>query len=270
MDINKYIESGILELYVAGALSKKESKEVYEHLLSHPEILDEVLKIESAVVKLTAAAAPGDSKKFYNAIKAKIVLDKEKNKVIPLDSKKKNSWISYSGWAATIVMAAGLLWLLNENNELKNKIDTVVINNELLESQIEKANNSLYEAEKLITILRDRDIISVPLDGQTVYPEAYAKVYWDKNENNIYLDVQGLPSPPEGMVYQVWSLTLNPLTPTSLGTLDDFNTDENKIFQIANANESEAFGITLEPAGGSESPTLEQLYTLGAVSTGNS
>ena len=34
---------------------------------------------------------------------------------------------------------------------------------------------------------------------------------------------------------------------------------------LENANESEAFGITLEPEGGSETPTLEQLYTLGAV-----
>ena len=36
-------------------------------------------------------------------------------------------------------------------------------------------------------------------------------------------------------------------------------------FTLENANESEAFGITLEPEGGSETPTLEQLYTLGAV-----
>ena len=270
MDINKYIESGILELYVAGALSEKESKEVYEHLLKNPEILDEVLKIESAIVKLTAATAPGNSIEFYTALKEKIALDKEDSKVIPLDRKKGSSWTSYTGWAATIIMSAGLLWLADENKELKNKIDTVEINNELLETQIENANNSLFEAEQLIAVLRDKDIISVPLDGQTVYPEAYAKVYWDKSEDNIYLDVQGLPTPPEGMVYQVWSLKLDPLTPTSLGTLDDFNTDENKIFRIANANESEAFGITLEPAGGSESPTLEQLYTLGAVATGDS
>ena len=68
------------------------------------------------------------------------------------------------------------------------------------------------------------------------------------------------------MVYQVWSLKLSPLTPTSLGTIDDFTTDANKIFEIENSNESEAFGITLEPAGGSATPTMEQLYTLGVVS----
>ncbi|WP_368662289.1 anti-sigma factor domain-containing protein [Zobellia laminariae] len=69
------------------------------------------------------------------------------------------------------------------------------------------------------------------------------------------------------MVYQVWSLKLDPLTPTSMGLLKDFTEDENKIFTLDNPNQTEAFGITLEPAGGSESPNLEQLYTLGAVAS---
>ncbi len=109
--------------------------------------------------------------------------------------------------------------------------------------------------------------MAVPLDGQADYASSFAKVYWNKADNTIYLDAEGLPNAPEGKVWQVWSLTLNPLTPTSLGTIEDFNTDDNKIFAIANPNESQAFGITLEPTGGSENPTMKQLYTLGVVSS---
>jgi len=36
---------------------------------------------------------------------------------------------------------------------------------------------------------------------------------------------------------------------------------------LKNINISEGFGITLEPAGGSETPTMEQLYALGTVSS---
>lgn len=61
------------------------------------------------------------------------------------------------------------------------------------------------------------------------------------------------------------TLKLDPLSPTSLGTIDNFTANDSKIFTINNPNESQAFGITLEPAGGSKTPTLEQLYTLGAV-----
>jgi len=266
MDIKAYIASGILELYVAGTLSEKESQEVYELTQQYPELLAEVKSIEASIIKLTAAVSPKDTKHSFNAIKAQITSTDNDVKVIPLD-KPKTNWFTYVGWAASLVLAAGLLWMVNENSKLKQQIEVVETDKELLEMQIENANNSLAEAEQLVEVLRDRNIIEVPLDGQGNFANTYAKVYWDKNSNSIYLDAKDLPEAPEGKVYQVWSLALNPLTPTSLGTIDDFNTDANKIFAIANANASEAFGITLEPAGGSETPTMEQLYTLGVVAS---
>jgi hypothetical protein len=92
-------------------------------------------------------------------------------------------------------------------------------------------------------------------------------VYWDKKINSIYIDARGLPELPKGKLYQVWSLTLTPLTPTSLETLDTFTAYAHKIFIITNAKQSEAFGIKLEPSAGSLSPNLEQLYTLGVVAS---
>jgi anti-sigma-K factor RskA len=260
MDIKAYIESGILELYVAGQLSEKENQEVYELIQQHPEILQEVLEIEAAVVKLTASASPHALD--FDSFKDQLT----DTKVIDLKPKKPK-WISYTGWAASIVLAGGLLWTLNNNNQLEEQLQTVETKKQYLEIQIEDARNNLANTKKLLDAIRDKNIISVPLGGQGDFATTYAKVYWNKADNTIYLDAEGLPNAPEGKVWQVWSLTLNPLTPTSLGTIDDFNTDDNKIFAIANANESQAFGITLEPAGGSESPTMEQLYTLGVVAS---
>ncbi|WP_452220518.1 anti-sigma factor [Lacinutrix salivirga] len=263
MNTKEYIESGILELYVAGALSEKENQEIYELLLQYPELLNEVLKIEAAILKLTAAASPKDSKYIYSLVKEKLGLTTN-TKVVTLNEKKSN-WFNYSGWAAALVLGGGLLWMLNQNNELKSNLNNSIVDKEFLEAEIDKKNTDLTETKQLLNILRDTDLTPVPLAGQPVYPEAYAKAYWDKDDKKVYLDLQGLPEPPEGKVYQVWSLTLNPLTPTSLGTVDDFVANENKIFTLNNPNESQAFGITLEPAGGSVSPTLEQLYTLGVV-----
>ncbi len=275
MTNQEYIESGILELYIAGSLSDEENESVYKQLLENPDLLDEVLKIEAAIMQLTAAAAPSNSKHLFQAVKDKLGLNTDNDietKVIPLQKSKIN-WFAYSGWAASVLLAVGLMYLFNQNNTLKSDIQVVetelqeqTIDNTLLEERISTATANLTEAQKLLSVLRDKEILSVPLAGQAVSPESYANVYWDKNANTVYLDVQGLPEPPPGKVYQVWSLTLNPLAPTSLGTIDNFSNDPNKIFTIENANASEAFGITLEPAGGSETPTMEQLYTLGAVS----
>lgn len=258
MNTKEYIASGILELYVAGVLSEQENQQVYQATQKDPEVLAEVVSIENAIVQLTAAAKTDVSYSFNN-IKDKLI--PKETKVVPI-TKPKSSWATYTGWVAAIILAGLFIWSVSEKNQLKTEIAT---EKQQMEAQIEAASNNLAEAEKLIEIFRDKDIISVPLSGQIVSPTSYAKVYWDKKTNAIYLDAKGLPEPPKGKVYQVWSLTLSPLTPTSLGTLDNFTTDTNKIFTITNANQSEAFGITLEPEGGSESPTLEQLYTLGAV-----
>lgn len=264
MDINAYIESGVLELYVAGSLSEKENKEVYELMLKHPEILQEVLEIEAAVIKLTGAASQKSNSHIFNSIKEKLKLGDKDVKVVSI-TKPKYNWFTYTGWAAALIVGAGMLWTINQNKQLESNITTANIENAYLEEQIEAAKTDLAATKNLLNVLRDKDIITVPLGGQGQFASSYAKVYWNKNDNSIYLDAQGLPDAPEGKVWQVWSLTLNPLTPTSLGTIDDFNTDDNKIFTIANANESQAFGITLEPEGGSESPTMDQLYTLGVV-----
>ncbi|GAB7257548.1 anti-sigma factor [uncultured Polaribacter sp.] len=258
MDIQKYIESGILELYVAGSLSEKENEEVHNAVKKSPELLAEVISIENAIVKLTAAAKKDSTYLFTDILKG---INSNDTKVIKIAERKTN-WTQFTGWAAAVLLGSTLIWSISKNSKLQEQVASEKVQ---LEEQIEKASNSLAEAEKLITVFRDKEIISVPLDGQKVSPDSYAKVYWDKKTKSIYLDAKGLPEPPKGKVYQVWSLKMSPLTPTSLGTIDTFTADANKIFTIENANESEAFGITLEDEGGSESPTLEQLYALGAV-----
>jgi anti-sigma-K factor RskA len=264
MDTQEYISSGILELYVAGALSEKENLEVAAYAEEYPEINDEIIAIEKALLELTKISS---TSKPYSFTKLKEGIYKPKQtKVIPLE-REKTVWPMYLGWAASLLFAMGLFWSYNQNQNLKSELEAVSQQNSLLEVQIADADASLENTRTLLNTIRDKNIDVVPLAGQTVAPDAYAKVYWNKTEQKVFIDAKGLPEPPDGFVYQIWSLKLSPtLTPTSIGILDTFNEDENKVFALENSNASEAFGITLEPAGGSESPNLEQLYTLGAVS----
>ncbi len=259
MNIEEYIASGILELYVAGSLSEKENEEVHAAIQKYPELKAEVESIENVILQLTAATYQGDISSF-ELLKNKLI--KKEPKVIPIQ--KSSNWKFISGWAAAVLFGSILMYNTFQNKQSKTEI---VSEKEQLEIQIEKTKKSLAEKERLLEILRDKDIIAVPLSGQNASPNSYAKVYWDKKSNSIYLDAKGLPPPPKGKVYQVWSLKITPLTPTSLGTLDTFTASSTKIFTIQNPNNSEGFGITLEPEGGSATPNLEQLYALGAVSS---
>ncbi len=262
MDIKSYINSGILELYVYGALSEEESAEVTRILKQYPEILEEVEEIERSLMNLSAAVAPGDPEYLINSIKEKL---NGQTKVYPI-SRRKN-WSAYIGWAASILLMFGLFYMFNKNNELRESLQSMQADKVRMESEIAGARDDAQKTRELLNVLRDRDILKIPLPGQEVAPEAYATAYWDRETNTTYIDARDLPRPPAGMVYQVWSLELQPLTPTSIGLLDDFEEDQNKIFALENTNVSQAFGITLEPEGGSDTPTMDQLYALGVIAS---
>ena len=261
MDLEKYIASGILELYVSGTLSEKENQEVSDAIQKYPKLKAEVDAIELALMKLSETVGNRDKRTSFSEIS-----DRFNSPALELNqTSKKVNWFGYMGWAASVALLLGSLWLFNENSLLKEEIKVANTKKLNLETEIATANESAEKMKALNTILRAENIESITLTGQAISPNSYAKVYWNKQEQVAYIDVAGLPEPPPGKVYQVWSLTLDPLTPTDMGILENFSTDENKVFTLANTNDSQAFGITLEPKGGSEAPTLSQLYTLGAV-----
>jgi len=265
-NIQQYIDSGVLELYIYGALSEEESKAVSAELKKHPEIKKEVEEIENALEQLSTAVAPYNPEAILQKIQAKI---QDSKTTIPIDRDRKNNKtkvVLYIGWAASILLLIGLFSVLNSNRQLRNTLESIQAENAVVEQEIEEARSDAEKAQELLNVYRDKEILKIPLGGQKVAPDAYAEVHWDKKSNKVYIDAKDLPTPPPGKEYQVWSLTLEPLTPTSIGLLSNFQEDDNKIFILDNANASQAFGITLEPAGGSKTPTMEQLYTLGTVS----
>lgn len=252
LNIQEYIDSGILELYVAGVLSEEENQEVNKIIINNKEIELEVIAIESEIVRLTKLASPATTTKNFNTVMAKI----NEPKVIKLDAKKPK-WLAYSGWAASVIFAIAFVYQFNQNNILEDSVVKTTIDKQELEQQ-------LNDSQKIQSILRDQNLTTVALNAQNDF-NAYAKVYWDKNQEKVHLDIKGLPEPPEGKVYQVWSLTLDPLTPTSIAVLDRNSETKSKIYTINNPNNSQAFGITLEPEGGSDSPTMNQLHVLGVA-----
>ncbi|MGY6649376.1 anti-sigma factor [Wenyingzhuangia sp. IMCC45574] len=255
INTKEYIESGILELYVAGILNREDSYEVYSYIQQYPEIKEYVKSIEQKVVKIAEVSKPKNLKAPSFTALSKSIKRKD-TKVIPIRR------YSYVGWAASIVFAIGLFGAYVSKQTVDKSLTEQIASNETLQEELISTKLELNTKEEVIAFMSSKETLKIDLAGQKVAPESYAAVYWDKNKDEMYLDLSGLPPAPEGKVYQLWSLTLNPLTPTSLGTLDAYNNGD-RFIKVNNTNASQAFGITLEPVGGSVSPTLEQLYTLG-------
>lgn len=261
METKEYIESGILELYVYGLLTESENEEVALKAKESSEINSEIVAIERSIVSLSSSFSPFLSAANYEKIREKLEL--KYAKVIPMQPK--TNWGQYVGWAAAVVLLVGFGLQYNQLDQTNNRVVNATLEKAKIEKDLNKLELINKQTETSLAVVRDVNNTVVVLGGQAVAPTSSAKVYWNKNTEVVYIDAASLPDPPKGMVYQVWALKLNPLTPTSIGLLDNFDKNNSRVFAVNNTGEAEAFGITLEPSGGSVSPTMEQLYALGKV-----
>lgn len=261
MTEDEIIASGLLELYVTGSLSAEEIQEVESARAQYPSVKKELTQIEDSLIQLSEATGGNVSPKVWERIV------QFTQGVRPINSTPKRNWSSMTGWAAALLFFVGLAFMLKQNSDLKDKIRTVNTRNMVLQEKTSITEAQLIEANDLLDIVRSKEFNAISLPGNVaVAPAAYATVYYNENENIAYIDAKGLPKPPKGKVYQVWSLIMDPLTPRSVGILEDFEMADTVFFKVENIPSPEAFGITLEPEGGSDTPTLTQLYTLGRVS----
>lgn len=261
MDTTEIINSGNLELYVYGLLNESDTKQIADLSKTDAAIKNEILSIEKSIINLSSSFAPHISAEVYEKVKAKLELKHSKVVVMKPSSNR----MQYLGWAASLILLLGVGFQYFKMNEKTTQLNSIELEKSNLEKSIGVLEQKSKETENTLSIIRDAKNTVVALGGQAIDPTASAKVYWNKEKQTVYVDASGLPEAPEGMVYQVWALKLNPLTPTSIGLLENFNSDNTKVFAVNGTNDAEAFGITLEPAGGSKSPTLEKLYTLGKV-----
>ncbi len=276
MDIQKYISSGILELYVCGALPEKEMAEVCAIVEKYPELQQEVEKIEATFIQLSSQniTPSSDLKNKITTIGKEDISSSSDAKVVPIESQPYNSnrWMAAASIGLLLVSMLANFFLFRS---LKNTQNTLAETQKKLASlEAEKlriAENASFIEEKYSEVrqqfeeIRDPNMKVIALEGQAVSPDSKAIVYWNPEKNTVFVDGNQLPAPPQGKVYQLWSLKLNPLTPNDAGLLSNYTVNEDNFFQLKDVETAEGFAITLEPEGGSASPTLEQLYVLGTL-----
>lgn len=300
MNIQAYIESGIIEEYVLGTVSPQEKQEV--ECMSHiyPEIKAELLRTEDALEQyaLKHQTAPPASLKEslfaqmnFDEIKEEGADNEEKEaKVIALDTNVKplsvqekqeepvteSKVISHTSggkvvtpsWAKLAVAAAVLLalfagWAGMEMNGMKSAMAGMKQENQELAYEMESVKKIYAYKESLASLYRSPDYKVVKMTGiPTKSPESAVAAFWNQQTNEVMLDVQALPPAPAGKQYQLWSIVDG--VPVDIGMLDaQF---EGKVLKMKPTKAgSVAFAITLEKEGGSPTPTMEEMFVMGKV-----
>lgn len=290
MDIQAYIESGVLELYVSGALSTQEMQEVERMAQAFPEIKNELDAIEKSFfemandlhsgpraslkdellrnVKLSVSASVGSnitapsppsvntSAQNNNANEAKLV---------GIASKSTNTSIKFA-FAASVALfiasSAALVVVWNNWKEEQQKLVELTLRVDESKTEIAALKASFENSEDMIASLKAPEIQKLKLEGLPISPESQAMVHWNKDTKKVILDPMNLPRTDEGHDYQLWAIVDG--KPVDLGVFSPGDNELN-IYTMKPVEAAQAFAITLEPKGGSVNPTMEQMYVLGKI-----
>ncbi len=268
MDIRSYIESGIIEKFVLGVLPKEESSILECVMANNEEVKQAVLEAQETINQLSFANSvqpPAELKaqifsklSFEKPVVQETILKVEPSeevkttilKELNISPAEKKSSVSTWLAAASIALLMALGWNIFQNYNIQKNL--------------EASNLELRENKKEMQMLAEQNQMilnseNIKLKGVEQHPGMLANVFWD-NSKMVYLSVENLPKAPEGKQYQLWAIVDG--KPVDAGM---YETNSTKIQEMKKIPNAQAFAITLEKEGGSETPTMEEMYVMGAV-----
>ena len=271
MNVNEYIESGILDVYVLGGLSPEEISEVEAFASQFPEISKELEAIRSTIEVMSSSESIIPPLVSKSKLFDKIYLTDDSDSNIKLNDNiiesriQGNSNFLYLAIAASwlITLFAGYLayhykiqWqnsegqliaLQNENKDLATNFNVTKI--------------SYQEATFQLAAINDSSLKIITLKAVHGKHSVFAQILWSKTKHQVFLSSLSLPKVPEGKQYQLWAIVDG--KPVDAGVIS--KTDDEKLSRMKDISNPSAFAVTLEKDGGSEVPTLNEMLVMGLI-----
>lgn len=246
-----------------GTLSTEEAQEVERMAGRHPEVkaaLEELQDSFNEYNKTFAVAPPaGLKEQILQRIQA------EEPKVISIaPGRKSASWTKWLAAASiALLIASGILniYLYSNLNQTKERLASLESEKVFLASEMNTLKANYKESKEAIALANSPDNKPVRLAGVN-NKKITATVFYNAATGTAHLMAGSLPATEPGKQYQLWALVDG--KPVDMGVLDTSFKME-KIYQMKNVHNAQAFAITIEKEGGSPGPTLETMIVLGNV-----
>lgn len=268
MNIEEYISSGILEAYVMDQLSQAERTEVEQVAAKHPEIREELDKIELSMETLafaTAVKPPSGAKEKLMAQIGDAPTAKKEAPVITMQADRSVGMLKFAA-AASIVVALGAsvmaftYWKKWQSTE--GRLSDLIAQNAQFAENYNQVNQQLDDIQDAVAIMNSSAYKRVTMNGTDNSPGALATVYWNESTADVYLSIQNLKELSQDQQYQLWAIIDG--KPVDAGVFDPGSS--NFLVQMKNIGpDAAAFAVTIEPRGGSENPSLETMQVVGNV-----
>ena len=266
-NVQAYIESGILELYVLGNVSPEEKLQVEEMMAAHQQVRAEVDEIERALEVYAGknAVEPAADKRTHilNSLVTNLADDnnfsskaKEEDNIIVLP--RANNFYKYA-FAASVTLLLGVsITLYNVYSKLEQSNDQLLA----LSQQNQQFAKTVNLKDQQIGVFRDANFKLLRLKGTEKTPDAGLTIAWNPKSKKVMIDMvdMKLPSTDEAHQYQLWAIVDG--KPVDLGVFSKPVIDTADMVEMKSVALAQAFAVTREPMGGSRNPTMDEMVVI--------
>lgn len=250
-----------------GLSSPEETAQVEAWVIEYPEVKKELQEIEMSLESYAQAHGMAPSSSVKEKILSQINPETKDNNLLftKTDTAKAEPVIYRIPSYFKLVVAAMLILLIGSailNYSYYNKYQSANTDLQVAQQKIAQKDSVNLAMNKDIDVMTDRNAQSVVLNGTPHSPESLAKIFWMRNTGEVYVDPKNLPAVPPGKQYQLWAIVDG--KPISGGMIST----EKGIYHIQKMKsfgKADAFAITLEKTGGSDTPTMDEMYVISKI-----
>ena len=245
-----------------GISSPEEIQIVEETLKQFPELKQELEDIEISLEEYAQANAIEPPSAAKEKIMSRVSGNsaKAENKKAPVIHINKKAPMFYK-WiaAASIILLIGSMVV---NYSYYEKYHDTRQELQVAQQKIEQQQKSNLAMSQDMDIVTNKYAQPVLLKGTPKAPDAVAKIFWMKNTGDVYINPTNLPQAPAGKQYQLWAIVDGKpvdggMIVTEKGTYH--------IQKMKSFGKADAFAITLEKAGGSPTPTMNEMVVIAKM-----
>lgn len=246
MDKKKILEEGLLELYLTGELSEKMTHAVEEALERDKSLREHFDTLEADFERLgmEQAIAPPP-----------IVRERLKDSLLPQKRIKTNWWPLSIAAGFALIFGLSSFWLYVKWQDAEQNLNMLQSQTSELQRQVDQLESDFRLTSNRFESINNPDVVPLVLYGNLKAPNGKAVAYVNHKRQMVLVNPKGLPPLPADKTYQMWSDVNGEMI--SMGTLST----ENELVSLKYIENAESLNLTIEPAGGSEHPTVEELVS---------
>ncbi len=260
MDLQKFLESGLLELYLLDQCSSTERILVEKMIQQYAEVREEKDQIEHTLERVGQSAflvpPPHLKSRILDAIK------NTPPDPSPEVSKEVNLPPTNGSKGLLLALTAGLLlagsYLFYQNNALKTQNQNLEAALTTQQQQLDDCTQKRAQNQQNYALLRDSNTTIVRLQKA----QNTALVYHNPALGQTILDLSGLTAPPAGKYYQFWAIVNN--VPQSMGMVSQQLSSGWQALPFVPGATNFAISIEDVPEGRLQPSNVEMIKVIGA------